>query len=331
MDEENFNVNDQDVVVNEEAEKETSSIDDFLSDLDYENSEYDAQIALLRLEIYNVHYKPVYDKYVSKIKDVINSFEDERARTIPVYQKELTLEDREEAERIKAMPEYQELQQSCELYMNLSDEVQSGEIKKMTELLEKIPENLRYLYFEQLHDFEQGCDKEVKIQKNIIKSVFLFLIYWAGLFVFSYYWDSLNWSWWGKGISFIAIMFIFHKLSRMNMNSKIQLDMKHIQKDEIYFGILFLMAILSGIMYLCVAFVSFMLPSWGSFSWRGWKTPIVLAVVIALICVIVLSFIFYVFHKIAKRAAVYMKDFEDFTSQYNEYRKFKKSAEGAKK
>ena len=115
------------------------------------------------------------------------------------------------------------------------------------------------------------------------------------------------------------------------MNSKIQLDMKHIQKDEIYFGILFLMAILSGIMYLCVAFVSFMLPSWGSFSWRGWKTPIVLAVVIALICVIVLSFIFYVFHKIAKRAAVYMKDFEDFTSQYNEYRKFKKSAEGAKK
>ena len=350
MDEENFNVNAQDVVVNEEAEKETSRIDDFLSDLDYENSESDARIALQRLEIYNVQYKPVYDQYLSKIKDVINSFEDERARTIPVYQKELTLENREEAERIKAMPEYQELQQSCELYMDLSDTVQSDEIKKMPKLLKKMPENLRFLYFGQLQDFEQICKREMKFQKNIFKSVFLFVVCLAVLYVFSHYLDSLNWSWWGRFILSSIIMFILPEfILRYLLFLKIKDDiilltkeyneakesdslqkMASVLKKTASFTLCSIMYTLLRKVYWCAAIVIFMLPSWGDFSWLGWKTPITLAGIVALICVIVWSFMFYEARKVAKRYTTYMKDFEDFTSQYDEYRKFKKSAEGAK-
>ena len=269
-------------------------------------------------------------------QDVVENEEDERARTIPVYQKELTLEDREEAERIKAMPEYQELEQSCESYMYLSDTVQSGEIKKMPELLKKLPENLRSLYFEQLHDFEQTCEIEVKLQKITSMSILGVVIYLAVLSVFSHYWDSLNWSWWGKGISFIVIMYIlpkfFAKLLNLCRGTKLPSDINiYLQKDLLnYCGALVGTSIPLCIMYLCGAFAIFMLPSWRDFSWLGWKTPIAWAVVIALICVIVWFGKFDLLHKMGNRAAVYVKNFEDFTSQYDEYRNFKKSAEGAK-
>ncbi|MBR2209341.1 MAG: hypothetical protein IJ859_11090 [Synergistaceae bacterium] len=275
-------------------------------------------------------------------QDIAVNADDERARTLPVYQKELTLEDMEEAEKIKAMPEYQELEQSCESYMGSSDEVQSGEIKKMPELLKKIPENLRSLYFEQLHDFEQICEKEVKLKKNILSSVFLFVVCLAVLFVLLHYLDSSNWL--GRFILSSIIMltlpeFILRHLlflgnytkeaEKPNENDSLPKKTSFMKKTA-PFVLWYVMYILLRIVCWCAVIVISMFPSWGSFSWLGWKTPIALAVIVALICVIIWSFMFNLVHKIAKRAAVYVKDFENFTSQYEKYRNFKKSAEGAK-
>ena len=241
-------------------------------------------------------------KLLAEIDSVINGF-DAKTRTVLAFNKDLTLESKEEAERIKAMPEYQELQKSFKLYMNLSDTVQSEEIKKMPELLKKIPENLRALYFEQLHNFEQAREKEIHKQGiAIVRLIIGFAVCFGALFVFHRYWDG--WNWWGlKGIS-SAIMLILPVFT-----------FEEGKENEPLAG-----------MYWFVAFLSFMLPSWEKSSWVGWKTMIVIVGALVLRLGVVLVGRFNQFTKARKRAITYMKDFEYLTSQCDEYRNFKHSA-----
>ena len=255
----------------------------------------------------------VFDDYVKKLKEVLSSFEQE-ASTVSFNGQSLVLE-REEAEKVKAMPEFSELAESCEKYKT---DRPDGALNHIADLVQKMPQKIREAYWEQLSAFE--AEQKATSGRAKIRISMTFVLYYvaaaADLVVFARYW--YGWAWLGFKGAAAAFMFIVPMIGVVHTPGGTSTDENPNPSSDFAMSLILL--------YWGAAFMTLTTPSWDSYS--GF-TQILLAI-IGLIIVIIIVASFGVTKdnkkKAVEKAAIsvgYLSDFEKISSQSEEYRAFK--------
>ncbi|MBQ2617405.1 MAG: hypothetical protein IJF90_11170 [Synergistaceae bacterium] len=152
------------------AREEVLEINKLLYGLDYEHSEDDARKALERLEGYSPNFRRIFNDYLDKLKSLLSSFDNE-ASTVSFSGQTVVL-DREEAEKVKAMPEFNELTVSWEEY---KAERTDGALNHIAELLEKMPSKIRKSFWGLMSEFETEQKKMVSNVGSPLKWGLVFL------------------------------------------------------------------------------------------------------------------------------------------------------------
>ncbi|MBR1439290.1 MAG: hypothetical protein IJ587_12230, partial [Synergistaceae bacterium] len=313
-----YRVNTRTFDTREEAEKahhEAFVINGVLQGLNYEESEADAKEALRKLEGYTPECRIVFDDYMKKLQDLLNSF-DREASTVSFSERSIVLE-REEAEKVKAMPEFSELVSGWEKYKT---ERTDGRLSHIADLLQKMPQKIRESYWGMMSEFEASKKKTADRAKIRIglKSFLWYVAAVAGLVFFARYWQG--WEWVGlKGVAaaFMLIVPIIAVVNEVNENGSSTDENPNLGHDLITVLLL---------IYWGVAFLSLIIPSWDSYSTA-------LRILIGIAVLIIVGLIGSGIEAIpatkkkaaenARKAIEYLKDFEQLSSQSTEYRNFK--------
>ena len=296
----------------EKAREEISKIDSILDGLDYEHSEDDARKALEKLEGYSPSFRGIFNDYLDKVKALLSSFNSE-ASTVSFNGISVVLE-REEAEKVKAMPEFSELVSSWEKYKT---ERTNGALNHIAELLEKMPSKIRKSYWGMISEFEaeqQKLREPPKIRIKWFRVILCYAVAIAGLAFSALHWDS--WNWVGmKGIV-TAFMFLVPVIA-MSGNNESDNDSNCKSPN----GVIILRPL--AWCYWCASFLTLVFPSWESYEWIGGKGGIV--IVTLLILLVIMSCIrdLQGNGKESRKASEYLSDFEKLSSQSKEYRNFK--------
>ena len=151
------------------AREEAAKINKLIG-LSYKHSEEDARKALEILEGYTPGVRRVYDFYADKVKEILSAFDTE-ASTVSFSGQTVVL-DREEADKVKALPEFNELTVSWEKY---KAERTDGVLNHIAELLEKMPSKIRRAYWGMMSEFEAEQKTMVSNVGSPLKWVLVFL------------------------------------------------------------------------------------------------------------------------------------------------------------
>ena len=311
-----------------QARQELSNVKELLAGLDYEHSEADAIKALHNLENYNAQ-SVILPKYLEKMHELLNAF-DKKARTVICggeEGKKVVFEDREEASRIKAMLEIQDLEKSYQSYIK----EETAAINHISELLRKnLPPKITAAYFELISDFE---DKQRKISsdgeeafslKFILKSFMFLAVDVAILVLCAYMWDGLSWPI-TKSIavaSMIIVPLIFYGVSTNNVSSEDAENSEDAEtSDVIKISTFFLVT------YWFSALLTFFLPDWNNFSWFGWKGVISVFTLILISC----AFDIFADYSKSKISRIYVEGLNELTLKVDGYKKFREEHKNSQK
>ncbi|MBR1658187.1 MAG: hypothetical protein IJ697_06955 [Synergistaceae bacterium] len=154
----------------EKAREEVFKINKLLYGLDYEHSEEDAKKALERLEGYEPGFRRIFDDYLDMVQALVSSFNTE-ASTVSFNGISVVLE-REEADKVKAMPEFSELVSCWEKYKT---ERTDGALNHIANLLQKMPQKIRKSYWGMMSEFEAEQKKMVSDVGSPLKCGLVFL------------------------------------------------------------------------------------------------------------------------------------------------------------
>lgn len=152
------------------AREEVLEINKLLYGLDYEHSEDDARKALERLEEYSPSFRRIFNDYLDKVKSLLSSFDTE-ASTVSFSGHNVVL-GREEAEKVKTMPEFNELTVNWE---NYKAERTDGALSQIADLLQKMPQKIRKIYWGMMSEFEAEQQKMVSNVGSPLKWVLVFV------------------------------------------------------------------------------------------------------------------------------------------------------------
>lgn len=295
----------------EKASREVSAINGLLQGLNYEEAESDAKKALQRLEGYTPEIQTVFDDYITKIKDLINSFNVE-ASTVKIGGRSIVL-DREEAEKLKASPELNELASRWDEYKaDRTDEA----LSYIADLIQKMPQKIRNEYWFLLRGFEKTQEKAISMAKvRISRETLLFMaVAVAGLVFIAQHWQG--WNWFGlKGVA-AAFMVILPGMASNSVPGGNSSSDENPNPSYLFFGALVWI-------YWEIAILIISLPLWETYS--GLERVLIGAAFLIAILIIVANL-----HSLegskqkaeenARKAAGYISDFENLASQLEEYR-----------
>ncbi|MBR4196949.1 MAG: hypothetical protein IKQ95_09590 [Synergistaceae bacterium] len=253
---------------------------------------------------------------MTKIKDLINSFNVE-ASTVKIGGRGIVL-DREEAEKLKASPELNELAGSWEKYKADRTGVSLGYIAG---LIRKMPAKIRNEYWFLLRGFEKTQEKAISMAKiRLSREALLFMaVAVAGLVFIAQHWQG--WNWFGlKGVAAAFMVILPGMASNSVPGGNSSSDEKPNPSRDFFNALVWL--------YWGIAILIISLPLWETYS--GLEQVLIGAAFLITILMTV-GFLRAIENskqkaeENARNAAEYVSDFENLASQSEEYRAFRDS------